>query len=342
MKYKRSSPIIFKSVSETQKKEIIPWIIQNCSIFKFFDKSTISPLLEKVKMGISEEIQGRELFLRGEDDDINKYFYIIKRGNAFSWFALGEFDYRQNDNLAEKLMSNKVKRKGIIGEIFCEGDFIYPGLELFENPFLAITENTDYLQYFTPKKGYILSGVPFGDYVDPLILIKISVEEFDNLNFEKDIIARIAKMFLHHLYLKLILNRWKLWAQWTNDTELIILSILYFYFIGELPVQRWVTAEGEEIDARGVSYKLPKRLIKSFEIGITNLILFVGLHRKTILPYLSKDKGEYIFLRDKKLASLLECKYIKRKDLKFSSSSPAELLAYIESKVLSPSINKYQ
>ncbi len=300
MKYKKSSLLNFKPVLKAEKEELIQWLSRYCDLFKFF---YIPSKIRKLNIEISREIERGKLILGEVDNDIintdgytgasifnrratNMYFYIIKSGNAFSWFGLNDLGDRQKNGFT-KIGVGEVKGKGIINEIFCESDVLLPAVDFFENPLAALTKKVHYLKLFSPIMGNIVSGIPFGKYIVPLVIIRISREELDEVLLP----IELEEMYLNYLYCKLITNRWKLWGQWTNDRELKLLSILYLYFIGELPLQCWITADGEEVDNKGVSFKKPRCLIKEFEVGPVNLAFFVGLSRQAIFNYFSDKKG---------------------------------------------------
>ena len=369
---KKSSPLNFKPVLKAEKEELIQWIVQNCDLFKPFYKASL--FLKRLKIEISGKVEGRKLLFL-EHDDWNEYFYIIKSGNAFSWFGLNELDHRQTEGLIEKSVG-EIKGKGIIDEIFCGGDVLFPELDLLDD---STRFNIDRLPYCSPIKGSILlgdtilsnavfpsgkpfnrhvalvvlggssslslgsilSGIPFDKHIDSLVIIRISRKDLDKLISEKEFVREIATIFFCHVYHKLNINKWKLWGQWTNDRELKFLSILYLYFAGKLPLQCWITADkGEVVDNKGSSFQRPRCLIKEFEVGSGNLALFVGLTRQAIYHYLSEPR-KTILGKDKELASLLNCRAIPGEEYKFSSPSPWKLLSYIQLKVESPIIKKY-
>ncbi len=330
MKDKKLSPLDFKSVSKVQKEELVQWIIQYGD---FLDKSPL--FLRKIKMKSSVEIKERKILLCEDKPEMWKYLYIIKSGNAFSWFGPPS-----SDNLIEK-SAKEIRKRGMIGEIFCEGDILCAGMDLFTNPLIVITKTTDYPKYFPELKGSILSGIPFDKCrIVPLVLIRISFEEFHKSAAGEKFVYNIAGRYCRHLQYKLIINKWKLWGQWCNKIELKILSVLYLYFGGELPLQLWTRADnGEEVDNKTVSFKKPRCIIKEFEIGTLNLSLFVGMSRISIYNYLL-DPRNTLLRKDKKLANLLNCRSIPGENFKFSSPSPLKLLSYIQSKILSSIVKK--
>jgi len=125
---------------------------------------------------------------------------------------------------------------------------------------------------------------------------------------------------------KLFVNKWRLWFQLSNKADAKLLSVLYLYFIGKLPLQLW-KAKGITVKSEVLCVKKPNTLIDEFEVSIKELTLFSGLTRKYIRELLEggvrikkKDgkvvstvKIKSIFEKDERLAQVLKCSAVNSK-----------------------------
>jgi hypothetical protein len=347
----------FRTLSnKDEKQEIIDWLVGNCPFLH------VRNFPKNIKISISEEIKERKpLFCFGEHYTPHNLYdkegdmYIVKSGNAFSWIderlERTEFDKKK---LMKTKSARELQGKGIIPEIFCEGDTIVIGMDMLPS-FDFFSEAWQGLSSI--GKMNIVAGTPFEQRINPLVLIKIEKEElrkiFPNNNLE---IRLLSKTRLSHM-----INSWRLWAQWTNNANIKILSVLYLYFIGLLPLQRW-TFKGKEIDNGKLCFKKPRHLINGFEVGLQELALFIGLRRQTIDDHLlgnekKSSKIKSIFESYSKLSWSLKCENILHEGYRFEENNdplePTKIgkVVYachhtrpadtIEEIVLSPDIRKY-
>lgn len=342
----------FRPISNKQvRKETVEWLVDNSPFFYDW------PFPDNVKISISDEVKERKLlFSTGEFDAITTRrkeigdMYIIKGGNAFSWVTkdLGDIYYNKKELLKVR-SAPEIQRNGLIPEIFCEGDAVVIGRDFLTSfDFVGLRTSVGMMN--------IVSGTPFEQSIAPLVLIKIEEKELQKIFPEKILI----RMFLKKARLDNMLNNWRLWAQWSNDTDIKILSILYLYFIGALPLQRW-TFKGENIDNGKLYFKKPRHFIHRFEVGIQELALFIGLRRQTIDDHLmgnekKSSKIKSIFERYPELSRSLKCENILHEGYRFSDTSyphtpikgkPGFFIgrlspdALINDIVLSPIIRKY-
>lgn len=349
----------FRTLSnKDEKQEIIDWLVQNCPFFH------IPNFPKNIKISISEEIKERKpLFCFGEHYSPHNLYdkkgdmYIVKSGNAFSWIderlERTEFDEKK---LMKTKSAKELQRKGVIPEIFCEGDTIVIGIDMLTS-FDFFSENGMGLSSI--GKMNIVAGTPFEQRINPLVLIKIEKEELRKI-FPKN---NLERQLLRKTRLSNMINSWRLWAQWTNNANIKILSVLYLYFIGLLPLQRW-TFKGKEIDNEKLCFKKPRHPINGFEVGLQELALFIGLRRQTIDDHLlgngkKSSKIKSIFESYSELAWSLKCKNILHEGYKFEENNdpfvPAKIdksfnvltchrihpADIIEKIVLSPDIRKY-
>jgi len=355
----RDLPITkFRLLSDKQeRKETIDWLGQNCPFFC----GCVFPA--NVKISISEEMKERKpLFcatgnfcpfeLQRKKGDM----YIVKSGNAFAWINtdLGITGFNKKKLLRTR-SAGELQEKGIISEIFCEGDTIMVGIDMLPS-FDFICE--DGRGSSTYGKMNIVAGTPFEQRIEPLTLIKIEWNDLQKIFSEKNLGWRfLKKMSLSH-----IINSWRLWAQGTNNADIKILSILYLYFIGMLPLEKW-TFDGEKIDNGKLYLKKPRHSIHGFEVGPQELALFTGLRRQTIDDHIlgsTKRRPEIksIFEKYPTLSKAIKCENILHEGYKFwDNNYPLEkgkfgkqdvfvsktmpISHLIEEIVLAPTIRKY-
>lgn len=347
-KYIDVRPLKFIPILNKEKKrEIIEWLKQSCLFFQGLNFHS------SLNIEISEEIihKNRKILFAPEetvdydffDLSVKKheregYIYIIKSGNAFLWTNHIPFlnrmkvinqkkeakNYIKETVLVEREITlEEIKKRGIAFEIFCKGDPIIP----------EIDQLYDYRGYKkVPLPGIpisVVSGTPFEKKcMEPLVLIRIESDELKKMFSSKN------KFFIHlfnHISFKHYVDKWKLLTQWTNNTDIKILSILALYFSGMLPLQNWRSLkvdknckiEEEEMDIRGKTFEKPNTPITGFKVSSSELTMFIGLTRQTIFNHIAGKKSIFGSLSELTEIIKYESKSTKQEEIyKFSSVHP--------------------
>lgn len=341
-------------LDKTKRKEIIKWLKQSCL---FFEDLTFP---DDIKLEVSKEVdfKDRKILFTLEEFIGNKlkgktYIYIIKSGNTFSWVNYDPYlnrkkltkkietkDYVKETVFVKKNISHKeIKKEGITCEIFCKGDTIIPEIDQLFEPKLAYSYFTRVKSFsFSHKDSFpsgipisIISGTPF-EYkcTEPLVLIRIELDEIKKIFPSKD---NFFNHFIKYMHFKFIIDRWKLLTQWINDTDVKILSILSLYFSGALPLQNWkilkaytneidktIKIKEEERNIRGGSFEKPRIPIAGFEVGESELVLFIGLTRQTIRKHIKGKKSIFKFCS--KLKEIIKCELEQKNNYRFSTVHP--------------------
>ncbi len=376
-KNKEISVLDFKPLTDKkEKQEIIQWLNNNCSLF-----SGIS-LPSDIKLNISEEAKERRSIYgfpvlkplgkskngfcpAGKNSFIKDFWnreidlYIIKEGNAFS-----RIDFSVKEGKLSSIRPKSVKdlkKIGIVSEIFCEGEPIIQGIDIW--PIISFYIYNDTLERSEFRtNGDLITGSPFGEHIYPTQIISISCKEIKKAFSKSDLFwARLFQIIVERLFI----NKWRLWFQLSNKAETKLLSILYLYFTGRLPLEQW-ESEGIPVDNKDRCFKKPKpnTLIDEFEVSNKELVLFSGLTRKCVRELLvggedKKDKQgkkykkgkKSIFEQNERLAQILKCSTVSDKEGKtvlnrfgyyrFSTPCISRLLNRIEYQVLMSTTQKF-
>ena len=339
----------FTSVlNEDKKREITEWLKQSCPFFadltfpddiKIEISEEIDPKVCKILITNREEIEWNFRNLIENMQVGNKYIYVIKTGNAFSWINYHPYldrikvlketkkkyytensetlDIKQTVLVKKDISHDEIKENGITFEIYCKGDVIIPDIDLvFSTGFSHVP-----LTLSIPIS--IISGTPFEKKcMEPLVLIRIKIDEIKKIFPSKD---ELLIHFLKYMRFKLFIDRWKLISQWTNNTDIKILCALSLYFSGTAPLQNWksliVLHRGEkfeikekEIDIKGNSFEKPRTPLTGFKVSMSELILFVGLSRQDIFKHIRGEKS--IFKSGSKLTEIIKCESLGKRETK--------------------------
>ena len=335
----------FKPLTDKkERKEIIQWLNDNCFLF-----SGIS-LPSDIKLNISDEVKERKSLYGSlviepkwntkEQDgfyiNANNHFvsdfqnrgidlYIIKQGNAFSWidYSVRAHFYKEGEFTTIRPKGSKqLKKIGVVPDVFCEGESIIREIDIW--PIISFYRaNSETAKLESQSIGDLVTGSPFGEHIYPAQIINIPREEIMKAFAKSDLFwSRLFQVIVE----KLFVNKWRLWFQLSNKADAKLLSVLYLYFIGKLPLQLW-KAKGITVKSEVLCVKKPNTLIDEFEVSIKELTLFSGLTRKYIRELLEggvrikkKDgkvvstvKIKSIFEKDERLAQVLKCSAVNSK-----------------------------
>lgn len=352
--------------NQDEKKETIQWLTKNCPFFKNLPLNFTFP--KDFKIAISDKIKIREtLFFHyirtgdacsnsGPSKEIykNQDFYIIKKGNAFSWVnsTIKKFSIEFKCFLKDK-KAKEVRSIGITPEIFCEGDIIMPWIEWLPAFSWLYEDGTGNL---VRGEQNIVTGLPFEMDTSFLVLIKIQWRELERVFSRAGLEKILYSRHIQHIKFELLLNKFRLWCQWTNDSDIKILSVLHLYFLGILPLLRWRVAGiigYWEFDERGICFKKPREQIDAFDVSPSELTFFTGLRRQTIDDHIVGNKNKKIesfFKKYPELNKVLVLKTIPGQGYRFYrtfisdypfSEEYEDLNSVLQRITLSPPIEKY-